>query len=260
MTVFPQPIGLAATFNPEALHKAAGMIADEGRAIGPSAPRCQLVRFRRVALEPGERRTLTFRLSTRDLAYVKRLERAIRRGDIVWNGVPYTVESEAMNRALFEGGLALSARLDKRYHRHTVAAKMTDVPDPVFGTEVLGKGCAIWPDDSTVYAPVSGTVTVTMGHAVGLMSDDGIEVLVHVGVDTVNLQGKGFTGLVKKDDKVKAGQPMLQFDKQVIADAGYKDVVVLAVSNTAEFADVAMEVEPETSVAAGTAVVKVTRK
>lgn len=128
MTVFPQPIGLAATFNPEALHKAAGMIADEGRAIGPSAPRCQLVRFRRVALEPGERRTLTFRLSTRDLAYVKRLERAIRRGDIVWNGVPYTVESEAMNRALFEGGLALSARLDKRYHRHTVAAKMTDVP------------------------------------------------------------------------------------------------------------------------------------
>lgn len=128
VTVSPQPIGLAATFNPEALHKAAGMIADEGRAIGPSAPRCQLVRFRRVALEPGERRTLTFRLSTRDLAYVKRLERAIRRGDIVWNGVPYTVESEAMNRALFEGGLALSARLDKRYHRHTVAAKMTDVP------------------------------------------------------------------------------------------------------------------------------------
>ena len=70
VTVFPQPIGLAATFNPEALHKAAGMIADEGRAIGPSAPRCQLVRFRRVALEPGERRALTFRLSTRDLAYV----------------------------------------------------------------------------------------------------------------------------------------------------------------------------------------------
>ena len=66
-------------------------------------------------------------------ADVKRLERAIRRGDIVWNGVPYTVESEAMNRALFEGGLALSARLDKRYHRHTVATKMTDVPDPVFG-------------------------------------------------------------------------------------------------------------------------------
>ena len=70
VTVFPQPIGLAATFNPEALHKAAGMIADEGRAIGPSAPRCQLVRFRRVALEPGARRTLTFRLSTRDHAYV----------------------------------------------------------------------------------------------------------------------------------------------------------------------------------------------
>ena len=140
------------------------------------------------------------------------------------------------------------------------AIKMTDVPDPVFGTEVLGKGCAVWPEGETVYAPVSGTVTVTMGHAVGLMSDDGIEVLVHIGVDTVNMQGKGFTGLVKKDDHVTAGQPMLQFDKKAIADAGYKDVVVLAVSNTAEFADVSMIVDPETQVSAGTAVVKVTRK
>lgn len=61
-------------------------------------------------------------------ADIKHLERAIKRGDIVWNGVPYTVESESMNLPLFEGGLALSARLDKRYHRHTIAAKMTDVP------------------------------------------------------------------------------------------------------------------------------------
>ena len=72
--------------------------------------------------------------------------------------------------------------------------KMADVPDPVFGGEVLGKGCAVWPEDDLVYAPCDGKVTVTMGHAVGLQSDSGIEVLVHVGVDTVNMNGDGFEG------------------------------------------------------------------
>ena len=138
--------------------------------------------------------------------------------------------------------------------------KMTDVPDPVFSGEVLGKGCAVWPEDETVYAPVSGEVTVTMGHAVGLMGDNGVEVLVHVGVDTVNLQGKGFTGYVKQGDKVVAGQPMLKMDRAVIADAGYKDCVVLAVSNTAEFASVDLAVDADSAVSAGAAVVKVTRK
>ena len=137
--------------------------------------------------------------------------------------------------------------------------KMTDVPDPVFSGEVLGKGCAVWPEEEVVYAPVSGTVTVTMGHAVGLQTADGVEVLVHVGVDTVSLNGKGFTGYVKQGDTVTAGQPVLKMDRAVIAEAGYPDCVVLAVSNTAEFADVALSVEPETTVAAGAAVVKVTR-
>lgn len=139
------------------------------------------------------------------------------------------------------------------------AFKMCDVPDPVFSGEVLGRGCAVWPEGDVVYAPVDGTVTVTMGHAVGIMSTSGVEVLVHVGVDTVNLQGKGFTGYVKQGDKVTAGQPVLKMDRSVISEAGYKDCVVLAVSNTADFASVDMAVEPETAVAAGAAVVKVTR-
>ena len=91
--------------------------------------------------------------------------------------------------------------------------KMADVPDPVFGGEVLGKGCAVWPEDDLVYAPCDGKVTVTMGHAVGLQSDSGIEVLVHVGVDTVNMNGDGFEGFVKADDVVKAGQPILKIDR-----------------------------------------------
>ena len=138
--------------------------------------------------------------------------------------------------------------------------KMADVPDPVFGGEVLGKGCAVWPEDDLVYAPCDGKVTVTMGHAVGLQSDSGIEVLVHVGVDTVNMNGDGFEGFVKADDVVKAGQPILKIDRAKIAAAGYKDCVVVAVSNTAEFADVELTVEAESAVAAGDAIVKVVRK
>ena len=140
------------------------------------------------------------------------------------------------------------------------AIKMADVPDPVFGGEVLGKGCAVWPEDEIVYAPCDGTVTVTMGHAVGMQSASGIEVLVHVGVDTVNMNGDGFTGYVKQGDTVKAGQPILKIDRAKIAAAGYKDCVVVAVSNTAEFADVELAVEADSQVKAGTPVVKVVRK
>lgn len=136
---------------------------------------------------------------------------------------------------------------------------MSEVPDPVFSGEVLGKGCAVWPEGDTVYAPVTGEITVTMGHAVGIKSDNGIEVLVHVGVDTVNLQGKGFTAYAKQGDHVVAGQPVIGIDRKVIADAGYKDCVVLAVSNTAEFASVDMAVDGGAAVTAGTPVVKVVR-
>lgn len=136
---------------------------------------------------------------------------------------------------------------------------MTDVPDPVFAGEVVGKGCAIWPDDEVVYAPISGTVTVTMGHAIGIASDDGIEALVHIGVDTVDMNGKGFTGYVKQGDTVKSGQPVIKMTKADIAAAGHPDCVVLAVSNTAEFADVQLTADADSTVSAGTAVVKIVR-
>ena len=136
---------------------------------------------------------------------------------------------------------------------------MKDVPDPVFSGEVLGKGCAVWPETDIVYAPVTGTVSVTMGHAVGITTDDGIEVLVHIGVDTVNMNGEGFTGYVAKGDKVTAGQPVIKVDREKVKAAGYPDCVVLAVSNTAEFADVALIADAESAVKAGAAVLKVVR-
>ncbi len=137
--------------------------------------------------------------------------------------------------------------------------EMTQVPDPVFSNEMLGKGCAIWPDGDVVYAPVSGAVTVTMGHAVGITSDDGIEALVHVGIDTVNLGGKGFTSYVSQGEKVTAGQPVLKMDRSVIASAGYRDCVVLAISNSAEFEAIELAAESGTTVEAGAPVIKLTR-
>ncbi len=137
--------------------------------------------------------------------------------------------------------------------------KMTDVPDPVFGGEMMGKGCAVYPDADVVYAPVSGTVSVMMPHAVGINTAEGIEILCHVGVDTVDMNGEGFTSLVAQGDTVKAGQPCIKIDRKKIADAGHPDCVVLIVTNTDDYAAVEMTVEPETTVAAGQAVVKVTK-
>lgn len=136
--------------------------------------------------------------------------------------------------------------------------RMTDVPDKVFSTEVLGKGCALWPDGDVVYAPANGWVGTAMGHAITIKSDGGAEVLIHVGVNTVNLKGKGFTNLVSDGDRVVAGQPIIVMDRKVITEAGYQDCVVFAISNSADLADVELTAEFSEKVDAGAPVLKVT--
>ena len=135
--------------------------------------------------------------------------------------------------------------------------RMTDVPDKVFSTEILGKGCAIWPDGDVVYAPASGWVGTAMGHAVTIKSDGGAEVLVHVGVNTVNLKGKGFTNLVSDGDRVVAGQPIIVMDRKVITEAGYQDCVILAISNSDELAGVVLTAGFSVKVEAGAPILKV---
>ena len=139
------------------------------------------------------------------------------------------------------------------------AIKMTDVPDPVFSGEMMGKGCAVFPDEEVVYSPVDGTVGVLMPHAVGINTAEGVEILVHIGVDTVDMNGNGFTSLVAQGDTVKTGQPCVKIDRKKIADAGHPDCVVLVVTNTADYASVDMLVDPESTVKAGQQVVKVTK-
>lgn len=117
---------------------------------------------------------------------------------------------------------------------------MADLPDPVFAAGVMGQAVGISPREGVVYAPVSGTVTLLTHtlHAVGLESDDGLQILIHVGVDTVNLRGEGFHGFVQQGQRVRAGEPLLVMDLALIAEAGYSDVVITAVSNTDEFVSV----------------------
>ncbi|WP_419039974.1 PTS sugar transporter subunit IIA [Parolsenella catena] len=131
------------------------------------------------------------------------------------------------------------------------AASLAEVPDPIFAGEVLGKGGAIWPDSDVVYAPISGTVSVAMPHAMGIIGDEGIEALVHVGIDTVEMGGAGFDVFAEKCARVVAGQPLARIDRDAIAKAGHPDCVVLVVSNTAEFSSIEMLAGDGAAVSAG---------
>ena len=137
---------------------------------------------------------------------------------------------------------------------------VSEVPDPVFSGGMLGLGVGVWPTGEVVYSPASGTVTAVTPtrHAIGVTSADGMEVLVHVGMDTVDMNGKGFAYLVASGDEVKAGQPLLTFSRADIEGAGHEDVVVCVVSNSAEYADV--EVVASGDVEAGAAVARAIAK
>ena len=119
---------------------------------------------------------------------------------------------------------------------------------------------SVTPEPLVVYSPASGTITAVTPtkHTTVLTSDDGMEVLVHVGMDTVDMNGKGFAYLVASGDEVKAGQPLLTFSRADIEGAGHEDVVVCVVSNSAEYADV--EVVASGDVEAGAAVARAIAK
>lgn len=115
-----------------------------------------------------------------------------------------------------------------------------DIADETFASGILGKGVGINPETGHVYAPFSGTIgaVADSGHAIGLTDQKGREILIHVGIDTVAMEGKGFSPKVKQGDVVKAGQEILSFDREMIKKAGYKDTVIVILTNMDESADV----------------------
>jgi len=137
------------------------------------------------------------------------------------------------------------------------AIALTDVADPVFASEAMGKGMAIEPTEGKVYAPVDGTITVLAetGHAVGLLSDDGAEILLHIGIDTVELKGEPFTAHVKQMQEVKKGDLLMDVDLAAVKAAGKATTTMVIITNTDDYASVDAHVGAD--VAPGDAVIDV---
>lgn len=117
---------------------------------------------------------------------------------------------------------------------------LSQVQDQAFSSGLLGKGAAILPEEGILYAPADGEISAVFptGHAIGMRTETGLELLFHVGMDTVQLAGKGFEPLVQAGDRVKQGQELLRFDRKQIEEAGYSLVTPVLVANSAEFHEV----------------------
>lgn len=118
--------------------------------------------------------------------------------------------------------------------------ELSKVNDSTFSNEILGKGVAIIPEEGVVYAPFDGKIDVFFqtGHAIGLVNNEGTEALIHVGIDTVNLNGEFFHPQKQSGDEIKKGEVLLKFDIDKIKDAGYDIVTPVIISNTNDYADI----------------------
>jgi beta-glucoside PTS system EIICBA component len=127
---------------------------------------------------------------------------------------------------------------------------LSEVPDEAFSSGTLGKGCAVLPSVGEVRSPCDGIISVlpSTSHAVGITSNSGADILIHVGMNTVELNGKGFTVSVKEGQKVKKGDLIIAFDMDTITKAGYSIITPVIVSNTDRFPNVSVHKEPGTLV------------
>ena len=117
---------------------------------------------------------------------------------------------------------------------------LSEVNDETFASEVMGKGVAINPTEGKVVSPINGTVQMIFKtkHAIGLKSDDGTELLIHIGMDTVQLEGRHFEAYVKDGDKVKVGDTLVKFDIDAIKKAGYEVITPIIVTNTMDYLEI----------------------
>lgn len=114
---------------------------------------------------------------------------------------------------------------------------LSDVKDTTFSTGLMGPGVAFDATEQTIVSPFSGQVSMFFPtkHALGLKRKDGLEVLIHVGIETVNLGGEGFTQLVQRNDQVKKGEALLKFDRQYVLDQGLDPTVIMILTNSSEY-------------------------
>jgi len=120
---------------------------------------------------------------------------------------------------------------------------LSTVNDQVFASKTMGEGFAVIPSEGKVYAPFDAEVVTLFptGHAAGLKKADGLELLIHIGIDTVNLNGEGFKALVKQGDHVRKGQELIDFDLEALKEKGYDMTTMMIVTNTQEYQSVRVE-------------------
>lgn len=150
---------------------------------------------------------------------------------------------EAENKVKEETKEVKSTKLEKEVVVSPIKGEvlnLSDIEDAAFSSGVLGQGVAIIPSDGKVVAPVDGVVTTLFPslHAIGILSDEGVEVLIHIGLNTVQLEGRGFEACIKQGDRITKGQTILKFDIEVIKEAGYSVVTPIVVTNSSQFLDV----------------------
>lgn len=114
---------------------------------------------------------------------------------------------------------------------------LKDVSDATFNSGVLGTGFAVDPKEDVIHAPVEGTISAVFptGHAVGFTTDNGLEVLVHIGIDTVGLNGTGFEILKQQGERVRAHEPVIRFDRELIRRQGLDPMVMVVFTNGGEY-------------------------
>lgn len=114
---------------------------------------------------------------------------------------------------------------------------LKDVNDITFSSELMGPGLGIYPESQIIVSPINGELTMLFStkHALGLKRSDGLEILIHVGIETVNLNGEGFKTLIKQNEKIKVGTPLLHFDPQYILEKGFDPTVIIIFTNGTEF-------------------------
>ena len=174
----------------------------------------------------------------------------------------YKDEGEPVKEKRAEGPQAASedkksAALEINTEKNTIYAPMkgkviplSEVPDETFASGALGDGCAIIPEEGVVYAPVDGKVSMVFDtkHAIGLTSKDGAELLIHIGINTVELKGEPFEVLVADGDQIRAGQPLVRFDMDFIAKKGCSLATPVIVTNGDDYAKLTLVKTGDTKV------------
>lgn len=117
---------------------------------------------------------------------------------------------------------------------------LKDVNDEAFASKIMGDGIAIVPSNGMLCAPISGQVTMVFptNHALGIKTEDGVDILIHIGIDTVELNGNGFASMVKQGDFVNVGDKLVEYDLNLIKASGYDSDVMVIITNTSDFTDI----------------------